>query len=194
MIGCARFVTLNEGYTEGIIYRLKLLLYLAPALLLFAPAAAQSTMYKQKPVILTYTAQHISAVNMPSTSSTQSVIAKPVTTTPSPIPSSTSVSNPSPTGSDKEQVADPNGPTFDLWGNEFSATGQLIQESDECVDPISGALNPVNPKCNQSNSCAPTATSQDPCKLGQCFGYPYGICESCQPANTCSGKDSEAQP
>lgn len=27
-------------------------------------------------------------------------------------------------------------------------------------------------------NCAPNATSQDPCKLGQCFGYPYGVCES----------------
>jgi hypothetical protein len=26
--------------------------------------------------------------------------------------------------------------------------------------------------------CSPNATSQDPCKLGQCFGYPYGVCES----------------
>lgn len=29
-----------------------------------------------------------------------------------------------------------------------------------------------------TNSCAPTATVQDPCKLGKCFGYPYGVCES----------------
>lgn len=34
------------------------------------------------------------------------------------------------------------------------------------------------PTSSADQSCAPNATSQDPCKLGQCFGYPYGVCES----------------
>lgn len=72
---------------------------------------------------------------------------------------------------------DPNRPYFDQWGNEFDYMGSLIQVGNCTIQqpPINGP----NPYCNQTNSsCAPTATVQDPCKLGQCFGYPYGICES----------------
>jgi len=38
--------------------------------------------------------------------------------------------------------------------------------------------NTTNSGTTEPANCAPNATSQDPCKLGQCFGYPYGICES----------------
>jgi hypothetical protein len=51
-------------------------------------------------------------------------------------------SNPNQGSDDKEQVADPNGPTYDLWGNEFTDTGTLIQASTEQVDPVSGQVNP----------------------------------------------------
>lgn len=51
-------------------------------------------------------------------------------------------SNPNQGEDNKEQVADPNGPTYDLWGNEFTDTGTLIQASSEQVDPVSGEVNP----------------------------------------------------
>ena len=71
---------------------------------------------------------------------------------------------------------DPNRPYYDQWGNEFDYMGNLIQVGNCSVQqpPINGP----NPYCTGNNSCAPTATVQDPCKLGKCFGYPYGVCES----------------
>lgn len=86
-----------------------------------------------------------------------------LSTTPTPV-TNTPISNTTPPveSTDKACAAtntctDPNANYFDQYGNEYDYQGNVI---------------------NYSPSCAPTATAQDPCKLGQCFGYPYGICES----------------
>ena len=74
-------------------------------------------------------------------------------------------------------MPDPNRPYYDQWGNEFDYMGNLIQVGNCTIQqpPINGP----NPYCSQTDpSCAPQGLVQDPCKLGQCFGYPYGICES----------------
>lgn len=72
---------------------------------------------------------------------------------------------------------DPKRPYFDQWGNEFDYMGNLMQIGNCAV--VQPPINGPNPYCsNQPANCAPAGLVQDPCKLGQCFGYPYGICES----------------
>jgi len=108
---------------------------------------------------VTSTPQYTSSPAVYSTPVQKSVIepaSTPVTNTP--------ISNTTPPveSTDKACAAtntctDPNASYYDEYGNEYDYQGNII---------------------NYSPSCAPNATAQDPCKLGQCFGYPYGICES----------------
>jgi hypothetical protein len=106
-----------------------------------------------------------------------------------------------------EQVVDP---SF----NNVSATSHVKQKPVSLIQPtanvkaVNTSVAPTEVSTNKQQStpapttnstpapvqtapqsCAPNATSQDPCKLGQCFGYPYGVCESCQTPNSCTGKD-----
>ena len=154
---------------------------------------ASSPTYKANPVSVNISSQHVKSVNVSQTPvsvtpSSNVYQQKAATVTPTPIVTAPQVKQSTVTAPvsvnngdkcyDSSCLPDPNRPYFDGFGNEFDYLGNLMQYSSECVDPISGQINPENPSCSQASSCAPNATSQDPCKLGQCFGYPYGICES----------------
>lgn len=68
-------------------------------------------------------------------------------------------------------------PAPEASDSSFTGKSEVVTpQPTKAVAPVQNTktVTPAAP----APDCSPNATSQDPCKLGQCFGYPYGVCES----------------